>query len=518
MDVDESRYVSMARDMFNSKDYLTLYLNNEYFFEKPPLYFWSECLSFKIFGEVNEFTARFPVALYGMACCFLVYVIGRKIVSRAYGVIASLILATSLEFLILAKFAILDIVVSTCVSFSICLGIIIYYCRESHKKYYWWLFYAFSGLAVMAKGIPGFIIPFGSMFMISLISGQLKDCFKPINMIPGILVFSLIVLPWHIVMFKIHNPAFWDEYIIKHHLARFMGADLFLFRQRPFYYYIVTILWGFFPWIISSLIVWGSYIHRLFKQKLFKLKFSDLNNTQKLILFNTVVTLFIMIFFSSSGTKLITYILPIYVPLAFLTGYIWWNFLNNGAYIKFITASNYIIGSILLIATIAGILTPLYLPEQLLIDISSVKTFCILLIFSSGLALILFTKKKLYIASFATLILLMTILSAFATEKFFEIDYKFGQDDLMEFAKYAKDKDITLSTFSFGHKYSLVYYGEKPVSYNIEVEPYQLYEILKKDKNLVIIKLRDINNYKDTDFDIIKRGRKYALIDEVNHD
>ena len=41
MDVDETRYVSMARDMFSTKDFLTLYLNGEYFFEKPPLYFWA---------------------------------------------------------------------------------------------------------------------------------------------------------------------------------------------------------------------------------------------------------------------------------------------------------------------------------------------------------------------------------------------------------------------------------------------------------------------------------------------
>ena len=63
MDVDETRYVSMARDMFHSKDYMTLYLNGNYFFEKPPLYFWGEVLSFLGFGTVNEFTARVPVIL-----------------------------------------------------------------------------------------------------------------------------------------------------------------------------------------------------------------------------------------------------------------------------------------------------------------------------------------------------------------------------------------------------------------------------------------------------------------------
>ena len=108
MDVDESRYVSMSKDMFNSKDFLTLYLNKEFFFEKPPLYFWSECLSFALWGKITEATARFPVALYGALSCFMIYFLGRKIVSRAYGVISALILGTSLEFLILAKFAILD--------------------------------------------------------------------------------------------------------------------------------------------------------------------------------------------------------------------------------------------------------------------------------------------------------------------------------------------------------------------------------------------------------------------------
>ena len=103
MDIDETRYASMAHDMFRSKEFMTLYLNGEYFFEKPPLYFWLECLSFGIFGKVNEFTVRFPVAMLGTLCSFLMYFIGKKIVSRNYGFISALILATSAEFLILSK-------------------------------------------------------------------------------------------------------------------------------------------------------------------------------------------------------------------------------------------------------------------------------------------------------------------------------------------------------------------------------------------------------------------------------
>ena len=60
LDVDETRYVYMSRCMRETGDYMTLFLNGEYFFEKPPLFFWLENISFAVFNTVNEFTARFP--------------------------------------------------------------------------------------------------------------------------------------------------------------------------------------------------------------------------------------------------------------------------------------------------------------------------------------------------------------------------------------------------------------------------------------------------------------------------
>lgn len=189
MDVDETRYVSMARDMFHTKDFMTLILDDDYFFEKPPLFFWGECISFAVFGKINEFTARFPVALYGTLTCFLTYFMGRKIVSRNYGVVSSLILATCFEFVILAKFAILDIVVSTCVAFSIMLGFLTFFCKEENKKFCIWLFYIFSGLAVMAKGIPGFVLPFGVMFFALLLADKVKSALKPKYLWSGLLSF-----------------------------------------------------------------------------------------------------------------------------------------------------------------------------------------------------------------------------------------------------------------------------------------------------------------------------------------
>ena len=54
LDSDETRYADIARNMFNSKDFITLYLDGKIFWDKPPLYFWLENLSFLCFKTVNE--------------------------------------------------------------------------------------------------------------------------------------------------------------------------------------------------------------------------------------------------------------------------------------------------------------------------------------------------------------------------------------------------------------------------------------------------------------------------------
>lgn len=508
MDVDESRYVSMSKDMFHTKDFLTLYLNKQFFFEKPPLYFWGECLSFAFWGRVTEFTARFPVALDGMLCCFTVYFLGKRIISRGYGVVSSLIFATSLEFLILAKFAILDIVVATCIGFSLCFGIFTNFCQEKHKKYCWWLFYIFSGLAVMAKGIPGFVIPFGSMFFISLYSKNFKEIFKPLYFIPGIILFLLITLPWHIIMLKMHDPLFFEEYIVKHHIERFIGGNE-LGREQPFYFYILTLLWGFFPWIFSVLAV---FIRKIVKKDFV---FKNVTNIQKFLVYNGIITLFVLVFFSASDTKLVTYILPIYGSLACLGGYIWTRYIEKGEYSKIINITVYILGGIFILASIIALFTPLYLPAQLNSDIASAKPLCISLLFIAGLASIIFAKKEKYIGVFFTYVLFMLILSAFGTEKFFEIDYKFGQDDLMRFAEYAKVHNKTLTAYKFERKYSLIFYSGQPVEYGLFYNIEDLKNELKEQNNLVIVQYKHMNkDFKNLNYKVIDKGRKYMLIEK----
>lgn len=532
MDVDETRYVGIARYMYNSKDFLSLYLNGDYFFEKPPLYFWGECLSFAFWGGVvNEFTARFPGALYGMLTSFLVYFTGRKLVSRSYGVISALILATSMEFVILAKFAILDIVLAVCVAFSTIFGFMTYFCKEENKKYFWWLFYIFSGLAVMAKGIPGFVIPFGTMFFVSIVSKRFKEIFKPKYFLVGFILFFLITVPWHLIMIKMHDPRFFDEYIIIHHLNRFIDSDD-VGRDQPFIFMFLTFLWGLLPWTFSAIVACvckikekiaalkpeiaksGNFVEKLALLNPFKnFDFEKLSNSSKLLLFSSIAFAFIMLFFSISSTKLITYILPIYAFSAFIMGFVWKDYIENGFCKKAINLTAAIFGGVCLFAAFVGLFAKYFLPQSIYNDILSIKWFCIILVFALGTASFWVLRKKSRIGLFAVYVAFMAILSAWGCKLFFDMDYNFGQNDLMRMAEFAKSQGNDLATVGFGKRYSVYYYYGDDVHFYVADE-YEIIDELLEDENMrIIIKNNDLEGIKkESDIVILGQGRKYSLI------
>lgn len=518
MDVDETRYVAMAKDMFHTKDFMTLYLNGQYFFEKPPLYFWQECLSFAFWGgKVSEFTARFPVALLGFIFSFVVYFSTKKWVNRRFGIFSTLILATSLEFVILAKYAILDIVLTFYIGLALVSYFSVFFCKEKNKKYFWWAFYIFSGLAVMAKGIPGVAVPFGTVFFTSIMAKKFKEIFKPIFIIPGMILFLLVVLPWHLLMFKIHDPLFFNEYIIKHHLERFINSHD-IGRKQPFYYFFLVILWGFIPWTFSMLSIFISKLKNLgnvqIKQKIKEFDFYKLDNVHKLVALCWVCLGWIMLFYSSSSTKLATYILPVYFPMAVITGLYWKDYVEQKKYEKPINISVQIVGWIFTIAGLVAIFSPLFLPQQINQDIANVRWFTIICLLVLGIGSLLCVKYKKYMGIFALYVLFITVISAFGMGGYFNVDYSFGQKDLVEFAKFSQDHNYTISANGMDRKYSLLYYNDEKVDYNVDdCNIDEIRKDLEKKNNVVIVKNKVFDEVKNNlKFVEIKKGRRYTMI------
>lgn len=430
LEPDETRYVTMARDMFTSGNYLTLYLNGEYFFEKPPLFFWLESLSFWFFKDISEFTARFPVVILSLLPLGLLFFLSEKVKNQKFAFLNSAILLTTLEYVLITKIAMLDSVLTSLVSSSVLCYFFTFFVSEENKKYFWYSCYILMGLAVLAKGIPGVVIPAGTILAGTIIFRTYKETTLK-NMPAGIVLFLIIALPWHIIMLLKHGSLFFNEYIIKHHLMRFLGAEV-IHRNEPVYFYFVTLLWGLFPWIFSLL-------SSLRKPRKFNLE----NGYDKFLVLNITAILVILLFFSCSGAKLITYILPVYPFFAVLIGHIWYE--------------------------------------------RSMKKFMVI-------------------------VAVMTILGGFASPFGYKLDYSFGQNDLMQFAKMAKDNNYTISTYKTGKKYSLLYYsGLKNVEFQTGENPEWLRNELCRKNNYLIVRNKEIKDL-PVNTEIVKQGVKYSII------
>jgi 4-amino-4-deoxy-L-arabinose transferase-like glycosyltransferase len=83
-DWDEINFAECAREMLLTGDWMRPQIDFEPFWEKPPLFFWFQALSMKLFG-VNEFAARLPNAVVGWATLLTVYHIGTRLHDRMFG-------------------------------------------------------------------------------------------------------------------------------------------------------------------------------------------------------------------------------------------------------------------------------------------------------------------------------------------------------------------------------------------------------------------------------------------------
>ena len=510
LDVDETRYVDMARSMLKSGDFLTLYLNGDYFFEKPPLYFWIECFAFKIFGGTNELTARLPIVLLSLLPLGLLFGICKKVKDIRYAFITCAVLLTSLEYILITKIAILDSVLTSFVSSAVLCYFYTFFTNEKNKKIFWCLTYIFTGLALMAKGIPGFVIPAGTIAVSTILFKTYRETFK--YSFFGIMLFLVIVLPWHILMLKTYPGLFFEEYIYKHHILRFLGSDV-IHRSQPWYFYLLTLLWGLFPHIFLFLPEFFTGIARKLKIRDFRFNFCQADNLEKFLILNTVTVLITLLFFSSSGAKLITYILPIYPFIAVIIGDIWMKYMEQDN--KAIKTSLIIMNAIFLSGAFAVCFAKFVLPASVYKDFFPIQIISFILIVPfAGLNLLLILRNKRF-ENFISTIIFISVLSGCLTPFVYKFDYSYGQDDLMKFAKLAKENNYTISTYKTGKKYSLLYYSNlQHVNFQTDDDLMWLGKELDKENHLVITRNKELENLP---VKVKIKGIKYSVIEKTEN-
>ena len=107
IDRDEPRFAEASREMIQRGDYVVPYFNNHLRLDKPPLTYWAQTVSYRIFGQ-NDFAARFPSAVAAALTALVIFSWGRRIAGEKLGWWAAIIFTLSLQTFVHAKAAVAD--------------------------------------------------------------------------------------------------------------------------------------------------------------------------------------------------------------------------------------------------------------------------------------------------------------------------------------------------------------------------------------------------------------------------
>ena len=337
LDPDEGRYAEIPREMLELGDFVTPHLNYVKYFEKPPLHYWMNALSFSLFGQ-NEFAARFPAALLGLCGILLVYHVGRKLFGRREGLYAALVLGTSIGYQVQALMNIIDMTLTFCMTASLGFIFLAMQDGEKRKGLYYHLFYLFAALAVLAKGLIGIVLP-GMIILLFLLLTKRWRLIREMRLVTGIPLFFLVCAPWFILV-SVRNPEFAKFFFLREHFQRFLTNVHG--RYKPPWFFIPVLLGCMIPWIFFL----PEAVKELWKER----------NARKIFLALWAAVIFV--FFSLSNSKLVPYILPVFPAIALLVGCILSDFIERDG--KPLRKMIYPAVATLVIAGITAIFYPWY--------------------------------------------------------------------------------------------------------------------------------------------------------------
>jgi 4-amino-4-deoxy-L-arabinose transferase-like glycosyltransferase len=304
-DWDEINFAEAAREMIVTKNYLTVQIDFQTFWEKPPLFIWMQVLSMKVFG-INEFAARFPNAICGVVTLLVIFHIGRKLRGEYFGLIWVLVYACSILPFFYFKSGIID------PWFNLFVFLGVYYCSQyilepipQKKTLFISLSAFFVGLGILTKG-PAAMLIFGLTAFIFLIIKMFKVKIK----IKHILLFIIILIGvggfWFILQALTGNFGMVKDFVI-YQIRLFTTKDAghggFLL------YHFVVLLIGVFPASIFALLSFQT------EKKYDREPVHEFKNWM-MIFFWTVLILFTIV-----KTKIVHYSSMCYFPLTFLGAY-----------------------------------------------------------------------------------------------------------------------------------------------------------------------------------------------------
>ncbi|TDO94810.1 4-amino-4-deoxy-L-arabinose transferase-like glycosyltransferase [Halanaerobium saccharolyticum] len=493
---EEMKYVEVAKEMYDTGNWLVPHFGGNLYSHKPPFYFHFLNLSRFLAGSYSV-TAMVMISLIsGILIAIVTFFWGSLNFNKRYGFLSALILMITFYFFALSITVRMDHLMGFFIIsalFSFYLG---YSSEAEGRDRFYYLVYLFMALATWIKGPAGFLIPLVVIPVYLLIQKDLSE-FKNLQLKKGILIFIGVILLWLVPALIKGGKEYAYQLLVIQTFGRTVNSFA---HQKAFYYYLTTFSFTFLPW---SFFLYSTFIY-CFKNR------RKLPQFIKFLLSWFIVT---FILFSLISGKLDIYLLPIYPAGALLVAYLFKEISNQRASKYYI-----IIPAVITFAFFA--VGSFFIPQNLNgIALKSLLMPTIIAWILGGIAgiFLLFKKKYNYISY-----LVIIMFSVFLLNFSFSMAQPFNQSyTLKETAAELKHLHVQsvnkIATYKYdGDSDALGIYLDfwpEVIEDRVEFSNY-----LKQDKFAVMMELADwqqirgdLNNIK-SEFEVLQFDQSYIII------
>jgi len=298
---DEARYAEIPREMLAAHDLVTPRLDGARYYEKPPLLYWANAASFTLLGE-SPYAARLAARESALITAALIaWALGGEL-----GLWAALILLSAPLSFVLGRYNVTDGVLTAAMTLAL-VGMRDFLRRRERGQgaaLALAMLGLGTGLSVLAKGLIGIVLP-GLVFLLYIaLVGEWRRL-RELILSPAPIVLLAVAAPWFVMMER-RNPGFSQVFFIREHFQRFATNEAK--REAPFYFFVLAFIAGMLPWTIPFGAWAGTAIVR---------SRAALRERRDELLFALWLVV-IVVFFSASKSKLLTYILPAFPAAAAL--------------------------------------------------------------------------------------------------------------------------------------------------------------------------------------------------------
>jgi len=301
---DEGRYAEIPREMLARGEWVVPSLEGEPYLDKPPLFYWLVMASYRVLGP-QDWAARLVPALAVHGCILLTYLLGRRGLGERAAFWGAALLAVAPAFAGMGRLLLLDGVLT----FWMTLALLALFeaLRGERLRWGWWLLAAAAcGLGVLTKGPVALVLLVPPAWLYRRLTGSgWRIGVRALAAFLGVVL--AVTLPWFVAV-CVRLPEFAGYFLWHHNVVRFLQP---FDHIQPLWFYAPVMLLGLLP-------------ATLFLVPFLRFLSAGDAATARCrppeLGYLLLAGAWCVLFFSASGSKLPTYVLPAFPPLALAFG------------------------------------------------------------------------------------------------------------------------------------------------------------------------------------------------------